>query len=200
MRTRETKGSQRVRGGRRGRGLAALTFLPLLLAMMGAPGCGGGTAVRVDCDYGYEKDALSFRLSASPDLNLYNNQPHTVVLVFYALSDPNSFNQLLESSDGIGRLLEGKRFDASALSPRQIVVQPGEQKELVMDRVQGTRYVGVVGGFYNQQAQNFSRLFTVPTKKLTTLFGKEKACVTEPLAVELVLGSDGFAAAGEAKP
>lgn len=197
MTTRETRESRKVGGRRRGRQWVALALLVLGMAVTG---CGGGAAVRVDCDYGYAKDALSFRLAASPDLNLYNNQPHTVVLVFYSLSDPNSFNQLLESSDGIGRLLEGKRFDASALSPRQIVVQPGETKELVMDRVQGTRYVGVVGGFYNQQAQSFSRLYTVPTKKLTTLFGKEKACVTEPLAVELELGSDGFVGPGEARP
>jgi len=167
-------------------------FLAGLVLSVGLGACAGRGPVRVDCDYGYQKDAIVIDLEASPDLNRFNNQAHTVVLVFHALSDPNSFNQLLESSEGIGRLLEGKRFDPSALSTRQIVVQPGESKQLVMDRVQGTRYVGVVAGFYNQQAQSFSRLYPIPTKKLVSMFGAEKGCVTEPLSVRVPLGSDGF--------
>ncbi|MBE0617854.1 MAG: type VI secretion system lipoprotein TssJ [Proteobacteria bacterium] len=167
-------------------------LLAVLVLSFGLGACAGSAPVRVECDYGYQKDAIAFDLVASPDLNRFNNQAHTVILVFYALSDPNSFNQLLESSEGLGRLLEGKRFDPSALSTRQIVVQPGENKQLVMDRVQGTRYVGVVGGFYNQQAQAFSRLYSIPTNKIVSVFGAEKGCVTEALSVSLELGSDGF--------
>ena len=165
---------------------------------LGLAACAGRAPVRIDCDYGYQKDAIVFDLAASPDLNRFSNQAPSVVLVFHALSDPNSFNQLLESAEGVGRLLEGKRFDPSALSTRQVVVQPGETKKLVMDRVQGTRYVGVVAGFYNQQAQNFSRLYSIPTLKLTSLFGAEKGCLTEVLAVRLELGSDGFVGSGQA--
>jgi len=151
-----------------------------------------GRAVKVDCEYGYAKDAVVFDLAASPDLNRFNNQAHTVVLVFHALSDPNAFNQLLESAEGVGRLLEGKRFDPSSLSTRQIVIQPGEARQFVMDRVQGTRYIAVVAGFYAQQANNFSRLFPIPTRKVRSLLGAEKGCLTEVLSARLELGSDGF--------
>jgi len=172
-------------------------LLACLVLSLGVGARGGRPVVRVECDYGYQKDAIVFDLVASPDLNRFNGQAHTVVLTFHALSDPNSFNQQLESSEGIGRLLEGKRFDGSDLSTRQIVIQPGEAKQLVMDRVQGTRYVGVVAGFYNQQAQNFSRLYPIPTSKITSLFGKEKGCLTGVLTVRLELGSDGFLGAGQ---
>lgn len=171
-----------------------------LLLSLGLGACAGRAPVRVECDFGYQKDAIVFELSALPELNRFNNQAHTVVVVFHLLSDPHTFHQSLESAAGIGRLLEGKRFDPSVLSARQIVIQPGESKSLVMDRVQGTRYVGVVGGFYNQQAQNFSRLYPVPTKKLHSLFGAEKGCLTEVLSVRLPLGSDGFGGPDPGRP
>ena len=165
--------------------------LSLFLVLLAA-GCGGNQAYKAPCEYTYEQEAVRVNLVAAPDLNSTNNQPHTVLVLLYQLSDPNMFKQLLESQEGAGRLLEGKAFDGSVVSHRQLVVQPGEAKQVKMDRVQGARYLGIVAGFYNQQAQNFSRLYTIPTHIERSLFGKEKGCYSVPLEMALQLGSDGF--------
>lgn len=162
------------------------------LGLLWVAGCAGGGKKVIECEYPYAKEAIGVKLTAERDLNSFNNQAHTVVVVFYELSDPNIFEQMLETSDGVSRLLEGKSFDASVLSRRTIVMQPGDSKDLLMDRVQGTRYLGVVAGFYNQQAQGFHRLYPVPVRKTHSLFGAEKGCFGEPLNVTLKLGSDGF--------
>ncbi len=167
---------------------SSLSLFLLLLVVS----CGGKPAYKAPCEYTYEQEAVRVDLVAAPDLNNYNNQPHTVLVLLYQLSDPNMFKQLLESQEGAGRLLEGKAFDGSVVSHRQLVVQPGEVKQLKMDRVQGARYLGIVAGFYNQQAQNYSRLYPIPTRAERSIFGKEKACYSMPLDVALRLGSDGF--------
>lgn len=174
------------------RALCGWTVTLAAVALLGLAGCGGSRKNVIDCQFMYEKEAITVSLTATADLNRFNNQPHTVVVVFYQLSDPNIFNQMLESADGVGRLLEGKSFDASVLSRRTIVVQPSDVKELRLDRVEGTRYLGVIAGFYEQQPEGFYRLFPVPTRKTHSLFGAEKDCFAEPLAVKLTLGSDGF--------
>jgi len=113
----------------------------------------------------YVKDAIGINITAASDLNFFNNQSHTLVLAVYELSDPNVYKQMLESSDGVVQLLEGKQFDATVLSRRRATVQPGENTSFVMDQVEGARYVAVVAGFYSMQGQsNFSRLYPIELK------------------------------------
>lgn len=136
----------------------------------------------------YVKDAIGIQMKATPDLNYFNNQSHTVVLVVYELSDPNIYKQMLESSDGVVQLLEGKQFDASVLSRRRAIVQPSENTSFVMDQVEGARYVAVVAGFYSMQGQsNFSRLYPIDLKG-----GFFWAGSGPQMVIDLQLGRDGI--------
>lgn len=136
----------------------------------------------------YVKDAISIQITAAPDLNYFNNQPHTLVLVVYELSDPNVYKQMLESSDGVVQLLEGKQFDSTVLSRRRATVQPGENTSFVMDQVEGARYVAVVAGFYSMQGQsNFSRLYPIELKG-----GHFWSSGGPQMLIDLRLGRDGI--------
>lgn len=136
----------------------------------------------------YVKDAIELKVGASPDLNFFNNQSHTVVLAVYELSDPNIFKQMLESSDGVSQLLEGKQFDSSALSRRREIVQPSDNKSIVMDRVEGARYVAVVAGFYSMQGTtNFSRVYAIELKGGFFWSGSGAR-----MTIDLQLGRDGI--------
>lgn len=139
----------------------------------------------------YVKDAIGINITAAPDLNFFNNQSHTLVLAVYELSDPNIYKQMLESSDGVVQLLEGKQFDATVLSRRRATVQPGETTSFVMDQVEGARYVAVVAGFYSMQGQsNFSRLYPI------TLTGGYFWSAGGPqMLIDLRLGRDGIVTA-----
>lgn len=102
------------------------------------------------------------QLQADPMLNLYEGQPHTLLLCVYQLLDPNGFNQYREEYAGISKLLEGERFDPSVASVKRVFVQPGENQGLVLDRAEGAKFVGVVAGYYNMHKSQASRLFEVP--------------------------------------
>lgn len=135
-----------------------------------------------------EGDLLVFRVAAGRDLNTFNRQPHTLVLVFYQLSQATVFGQLAETPEGRMKLLEGEAFDPSVLSRRRAVVQPGEGQSFVMDRIEGARYAAVIGGFYSAAGQGAARVVPIVPRKSGMLLWKKPA----PQVVELGLGSSGF--------
>lgn len=179
-----------TRGGSTNRRWALGSLACLLILWIA--GCSGGDVKRAECHYAYEKGAITLHLTAAPDLNRYDGQPHTVVVSVYQLSNPNVFSQSMETPEGLSTLMQGERFDESVLSPRQVILQPGESETVTLDRVEGARYVGVVGGFFNRNADQVSRLYEVPTKKITSLFGKEKDCIVKSMEVGLNLGAKGI--------
>lgn len=142
-------------------------------------------------DLSYVKDAIRVSLSSTTDLNFYNNQSHTVVLIFYQLSEPNIFNQMLESPDGIVKLLEAKPFDASDLSRRSLVVQPGEFREVMMDRVQGARYIAAIAGYYSLKGPQISRVTPIKVESFQSFFWR-KIDSAPKMQFNLRLGSDSF--------
>lgn len=159
-------------------------WVMVCVGVMLAPGCAGNTKEVPP----YVKDAIGIQIKAASDLNFFNNQSHTVVLVVYELSDPNIYKQMLEGSDGIVQLLEGKQFDSSVLSRRRVIVQPGDATSFVMDQVEGARYVAVVAGFYSMQgSSNFSRLYPIDLKGGFFWGGSGPQMV-----VDLQLGRDGI--------
>lgn len=140
---------------------------------------------------GYSENAVVFHLDADPMLNLYEGQPHTLLLCIYQLQDPNAFNQYREDYSGISKLLEGTRFDPSVAASKRIFVQPGEHQGLVLDRAEGARYVGVVAGYYNMQKDQTSRLFKVPLVEEKKGWIRRKTTIRfDTLEVSLKLGAE----------
>jgi predicted component of type VI protein secretion system len=110
------------------------------------------------------------------------------VLVFYQLSQSSVFSQFLDTPEGRAKLLAGDSFDASVLSRRRLVVQPGETQRVVLDRVEGARYLGAVAGFYNIQTQDMSRLLPI-VRETTGMLSWKKP---KPQLVRFALGKSGF--------
>jgi len=153
-------------------------------ALAGVPGTGSAAAAPVP----KEGDLLVFQIAAGRDLNTFNRQAHTLVLVLYQLSQSTVFGQLAETPEGRMKLLEGEAFDPSVLARRRVVVQPGESQSLVMDRIEGSRYAAAIGGFYNASGPGAARVFPVALKQTGMLLWKKPA----PQVIELGLGANGF--------
>jgi type VI secretion system VasD/TssJ family lipoprotein len=119
-------------------------------------------------EYTYQREAITLTLRADPRLNLYQGIPHTLVACTYQLKDPNAFNQLVDERDGLSKLLECSRFDASVAYAKRSVVQPGQEIRESLDRAEGAKYVSVVAGYYNLQKWNVVRLFQIPVGTLSS--------------------------------
>jgi predicted component of type VI protein secretion system len=112
--------------------------------------------------WSFGKDAIRLYLKSDPRLNIYDGVPHTLLLCIYQMTDPNAFNQLREEKDGLPKLLECTRFDPSVASSRRQIMQPAKEVPLSLDRAEGAKYVGIVGGYYQLEKENSVRLFQVP--------------------------------------
>ena len=145
----------RHRHSRRCRSLALLATLVCALLLTA---CGGTSpnpaqplpaAVENPADvvWNLEPEGLRCRLEASPDLNRDRNTSLGLTLCLYQLKDYAAFTAKSDRPEGLDELLQCRPEVAQAQSARQFQLQPGAQLDVVMDRAEHARYLGVVAGY-----------------------------------------------------
>ncbi len=134
----------------------------------------------------YEKDAIQINLKADKKLNFDDGVPHTLVLCLYQLKDPNNFNQLSGDTDGIYKLLECSLFDGSVATAKRLIVHPGQDTNVVMDRAEGAKYLAVVAGYYVLQKERMIEFYDVPVVVEKKGFVK-KSQTAKPGKLDVVL-------------
>jgi type VI secretion system VasD/TssJ family lipoprotein len=113
--------------------------------------------------YDFEENAITLTFKTDHLLNLYQGISHPVRICVYQLTDPNAFNQLSTEKNGISKLLDCSRFDPSVAMANYLNdVQPDNYKKMVLDRAQGTKYVGIVVGYWIQEKEKVTKLFKIP--------------------------------------
>ncbi len=114
----------------------------------------------------FKPDAVSVNIKGDPQLNLYQNRSHTVYLCIYQLKDPNGFIQLADERGGIEKLMGCNPFDATVANCKRIVVQPGQVLSEMWDRAEGSRFIGVVAGYYDLKKEHVVRLNGISGSKI----------------------------------
>ncbi len=109
----------------------------------------------------YQTNAISFTVVADKNLNEYEGTHHTLLLCFYQLSTLKAFNEMARTSSGIEKLLNGTDFDPSVTLIKREFIRPGTNATLIMDRAEGTQYVGVAAGYYDVQG-SVTRSWQIP--------------------------------------
>jgi type VI secretion system VasD/TssJ family lipoprotein len=114
--------------------------------------------------WGYEKDAIILHIKADPKLNFKDKKAHALMVCVYQLMSPNAFNQLAGSRDGLYKLLECSVFDPASIAvTKQIVVNPGKDMDLKLDRAEGARFVALVAGYYASiDKEKITRIYQIP--------------------------------------
>lgn len=142
----------------------------------------------------YKEKAIRVYLKSDLQLNLYEGSPHSLRVCFYQLRDPNSFNQHAQDQNGLRKLLEANRFDASVTNAIKKDVQPGRVNTFALDRAEGTKYVGVAAGYYlldSLEMRNMVRLFQIPViVKKKGIIRRKKTIRPGTLDISLYLGQD----------
>lgn len=147
--------------------------------------------VQPPSEWRYEKEAIHLNMKADSQLNLYEGNPHTLLVCVYQLRDPNAFNQLTEDEDGLYKLLECSRFDSSVAGSKRLIIHPGQDLTTALDRAEGARYVAVVAGYFLIEKEGMVRLYDVPWYVEKKGFIKRtKVAKPGPLNIDLVLGSE----------
>lgn len=154
---------------------------------------GCGTKVQApdpDPKFSFDSTGINIWIQADQNLNLYDENPHTLVLVIYQFTDANIFSDLSSNKPGIIKLLKGENFDQSITSVRKVIIQPGDEKTIKMPRTEGAKSVGIVAGYYKLSLESVTRLFDIPILEKTTGFiSKTKTYTPEKLFINLYLGA-----------
>ncbi len=134
--------------------------------------------------------AIQVQYTAADNLNYYENQAHTILLVVYQLNGLNAFNQQVKTEEGLNKLLAGEKFDNSVTGVDQAFIEPGEEKTLVLDRYENTMNIGVVAGYYELQPGQASRTFAIPatTDKRGVYGFRSTVSWIDPITIRLFLG------------
>lgn len=140
-------------------------------------------------EWRYEKEAIHIHINADSQLNLSEGMPHTLLICVYQLRDPNVFNQLADHNDGLYKLLECDLFDASVTSSKRLIINPGQDSDLVLDRSEGSKYVAILAGYYSIQKERILRLLDIPViVEKKGWIKRTKIKKPGPLNIELTLG------------
>jgi len=112
----------------------------LLATVLLQAGCGGGF-LGIGGDDG--PPHLCHELQASKDLNLFDGQPHVVVVHFYPLQNVTAF----EATSGRD-LIRGAKPSGVAGEPWQTTVRPGQTLKLGEQLPRDTAHLGLVADYY----------------------------------------------------
>lgn len=140
-------------------------------------------------EWRYEKEAIHLRIMADSQLNFYQGKPHTLMLCVYQLREPNVYDQHAANKVGLYKLLECGLFDGSVTGAKRFIITPGEYSNFGLDRLEGSKYVGIVTGYYLIEKERILRLTDIPAiekRKQWTIW--KKISTPGALNIELNLG------------
>lgn len=139
--------------------------------------------------WSYEKDAIRLYIKADDKLNLDEGEAHTLLLCVYQLSDPNTFNQLANDQDGLYTLLECSLFGNGSAAAKRMIIQPGQNINMTLDRAEGARYVAIVAGYYILEKDRMVKMVEIPEYvEKKGFIKKSKTRKPAPLKIDLILG------------
>ncbi len=141
-------------------------------------------------NYTYGKDQINIDIDADAHLNQNGGSAHTLLVCVHQLRDPNAFNRLAGDTRGIYQLLECSQFDPSVTNSKRIIVQPDQKVSYSLDRAEGTKYVAIVGGYYNIRKEDVIGLFEIPiVERSLGLFSGTRVAEPGMLNIKLDLGT-----------
>jgi len=141
--------------------------------------------------YTYSENAIKVHLQADEKLNVYQGVPHTLLVCVYQLKDLTAYTQLSGKKEGLYQLLRGERFDPSVTYSDKIILHPGMNKRLTLDRAEGTRYLAVVTGYYSMATEKMTRVYDVPVvQERKGFFSIKKVEMVKDLDISLVFDAE----------
>lgn len=110
----------------------------------------------------FASKAIQIEYRADPNLNLYQDKPHTLAFVVYQLSDINPFTNLTKDAAGLTTLLKGEAFDKTVMAVNRFFIEPGSANRLDIDRYENVKWVGIVAGYYDLTPGQVTRSYEMP--------------------------------------
>ena len=141
--------------------------------------------------WNFAPNAIALHITATADLNLIDDQAHTLSLCLYQLANPAPFRERTVSVGGVVSLLDCERFDPSVKAADRIIVTPGMVARKVFDRVEGAKYVAIAAGYATLHPDQITRVWSIPLAHQQTgsLWWKDDVFTPGKIDLVVQLGS-----------
>ena len=140
----------------------------------------------------YQPDAIQVDYSAVPQLNVSDNQPHTLLMAVVQTSDLQNIQSYLQTPEGVSLLLEKNNDLAQAQNYyiTKVFVNPYDQnRTLNITRMAGMQSVVIVAGYNQLNPMQVVKIFNIPLKR--KLFWGEH--YPAKIRINVTLGAQGIA-------
>ncbi|CBL44797.1 Hypothetical protein HDN1F_12140 [gamma proteobacterium HdN1] len=110
-----------------------------------------------------DEGAIQLRILAAPQSNLHRGRPHALIVRVIQMSDAKPFQVRRDNLFGLKEMLTVNDFDKTAvLSVNDYSILPGSEQMLTLDRLENSRYIGIVAGFFELNGRQSARLIAIP--------------------------------------
>ena len=141
----------------------------------------------------YAPGAIRLGLVADGDLNVEEGIPRSLAICVFQLSDVSWFLGTAGTRQGLDALLACQLEGSGVVGAERRFIQPGERKDLILDRLEKTRYLAVAAGYADMSPARSVGVMQIPIKE-----GRRylilKGFFPEPLEAWIILKGRGMLA------
>lgn len=141
-------------------------IFPLLLSLL--TGCADNSLQQKQAIDGvkapYAASAITLEITADPRLNIWDDMPNScTVLVLQSVSQA-AIKKILNNPVQVKSLFNGSGAGDEILQVDRYTVMPGQRNTLHIDRVENSRVVAMVAGYFPFPGRKHIAMFTVPVE------------------------------------
>lgn len=119
---------------------------------------------RQTADWCYAKDAISINIKSDSLLNMYDGYPHALNIAVIQVLAPDELAKMLEGYAGIANIIGNNNPIKDEVAFKRITLQPGEHREIKMDRAAGAQYIYLIFGYALDLSNKHNYLIPIPLK------------------------------------
>lgn len=137
----------------------------------------------------FASDAINIDLIADPQLNAFNRVPNSCTVLIIQAERREQLDGLLNNPTLLRNLFARAGGSENILKLDSYVMMPGQRVTLHLDRVEQTRYVALIAGYYPLPNERHARVFSIPLE-LTSQgwWNKRWQANFIPINIEITLG------------
>lgn len=170
---------------------ALLAFIVIALTACGSPMPSPQQQALADLKWSYAEDAIVLRVTADKDLNQYDGQAHTLLLVVTQFDQPNAFAAYTGSAQQLSNLLMMDSAPPGLIGLSRLFVEPGQTSQVRLPRLEGAKLVGISAGYAHLDPQRSTKLYRIGVDMTSSgWLSKTWSATPKPLAMDLLLGPD----------
>lgn len=144
-----------------------------------------------DLKWVYAENSIELTFTADKDLNQYDGQAHSLMVVIVQFEQVSAFSAYIGSSPQFSSLLLMNSAPTGMIGLTRLFIEPGQVRQWSLPRQTGAKMIGIAAGYAHLDPTRSARIYQIGVDLTSTgWFSKTWNAVPRPIAIDLLLGPD----------